>query len=153
MDEKSKDLDKARRYFEQAVHHFDRALEANRKNPYYRQGLSQQYRNLAETLVELKDHAAAVKAAKALAEVFGTRGLDCYYAACFVSRCVPLATEASVRQQYTNQVVALLRSAAARGVEPDKRLKGIEEKYIRPLDHKAIPRLLADLDVRPGSGR
>lgn len=80
-----------RNLFETALRHLRRALEQNPINPECRDALRGQYQSLAETLVQLGDHAAAAQAAAALPAVRRDRAQDYYYAACFLSRCAPLA--------------------------------------------------------------
>ena len=89
--------------------------------------------------------------------MFGNRGLDSYYAACFLARCVPLAREAAVKQGYTARVVEQLREAAARGVLREQRLPDLEKTKFAPLGPE-VAGALAELDARtrspmPASGQ
>src|SRR5262249_13351031 len=81
----------ARPLIEHGIDYMKAALKPNSQQPDYLQELAYQYRDLAETLVQLGDHAAAVKAATNMAGVFPDRAQETYYAACFIARCVPLA--------------------------------------------------------------
>jgi serine/threonine-protein kinase len=115
------------------------------RNPAYLAALRNDYQALAETLLQLKEPAAAAEAAVSLSEVFRDRGLDYYYAACFLARCVPLANEETQRQVFTQKTIDLLRTAAQRGVDKDKRLPDIEEKSMKPLNPTVVRDLLAKL--------
>jgi serine/threonine protein kinase/tetratricopeptide (TPR) repeat protein len=99
------------------------ALEPNPQNPDYRQELRSQYRDLAETLVQMGDHAGAAEAANNLAKMDPGRALESYYAACFVARCVPLAQkDEKAAQRYADQATALVRQAASGDAQNLKRL-------------------------------
>jgi serine/threonine-protein kinase len=144
---KREDWAGARPQFRQAVAYLKEALQPGApRNPTYLAALCSNYQSLAATSLELKDHAAAAEAACAMPEVFGNRGIDYYYAACFLSRCVPLAGAEAERKAYTDKTAVMLRGAADRGVAKDKRLPEIEEKNMRPLQSAVISELLARLD-------
>jgi serine/threonine-protein kinase len=142
-----KDWAGARPQLQKAVACLQEALKPQAlRNPEYLAALRNDYQALVETLLQLKDAAAASEAATALPEVFRDRGLDYYYAACFLARCVPLASEETLRQICTEKTIDALRRAAERKVPNDKRLPDIEEKYMRPLGSAVIGDLLAQLD-------
>jgi hypothetical protein len=121
----------------------------NDRHPDYRDALRSAYQTLAETLLQLKLPAAAAEAAVTLATVFPDRGVDCYYAACFLARCVPLTGDAALQQRCTDQAIDLLRCAAARGVPAVARLPEIEEHLLKPLRPDVVRQLLAELPRRP----
>jgi tetratricopeptide (TPR) repeat protein/tRNA A-37 threonylcarbamoyl transferase component Bud32 len=131
----------ARAHLQQAITLLRQALKPGPPNPAYQQALRNQYQTLAAAALHLGDHAAAAAAAAALPEVFGDRGLDYYYAACFLARCVPLVSEPALKQGYTAKAVKLLRAAAARGVPKGQRLPDIEEAKIKPLGPQAVAAL------------
>jgi tetratricopeptide (TPR) repeat protein len=128
------------------------ALKPNPLHPEYRQELRNQYQNLSWTLVRLRRHAAAVRAATDLAGVFPERSQDRYYAACLIARCVPLAPDRPTARRYIGQAVGLLRQAAGKA-SPDLKRIVDEEKVFealashpqfraaqRELEHKTRPR-------------
>jgi tetratricopeptide (TPR) repeat protein len=137
----------ARAHLQKAITYLRQAVKRSPPNPDYQQALRNQYQTLAETALHLGDHAAAAGAATALPEVFGDRGLDYYYAACFMACCVPLARKPAVQQGYTARAVKLLRAAAVRGVPKGQRLPDLEETKIKPLGPEAVA-ALAELDAR-----
>jgi tetratricopeptide (TPR) repeat protein/tRNA A-37 threonylcarbamoyl transferase component Bud32 len=132
----------ARIAVEQAIGLLQKAVQPAPANPAYQNALRNQYQTLAETALQLGDHAAAAAAAAALPRVFGD-GLDYYYAACFVARCRALAQETAVRQSYVVKAVELLRAAAARGVPAARRLPDLEKAYLEPLGREALAALAA----------
>jgi tetratricopeptide (TPR) repeat protein len=152
-----KDWSAARPLFQGAIASLREALRANPKSLEALNGLRNQYRNLAETLLQLGDHAAAAAAARALPAVLPDRAQDSYYAACFLARCVRVA-EADSRladqarkaavDRYLEEAILNLDNAA-RGGGPLDRLAN-ESETLQPL--KARPRfqsLLAQLEARP----
>jgi tetratricopeptide (TPR) repeat protein len=151
---KQEDWPKARRLIEQGIAEVQAALKPNPQHPRYREELRNLYQNLAYTLVQLGDHAAAVKAATNLAGVFPRQAQDSYNAACFVARCVPLAQEDDqAARAYAAQAVALLRQAAGTASPQLKRLP--EEKQVfQPLaSQPAFAEIMRKLEakVRPAS--
>src|SRR5262249_11004034 len=114
----------AKPWLAQAVHHLQTALKSNPKNPDYRQILYNQYRTLAETLVQLKEHDEAAEAATALAGVLRDSAEGPYFAACFLARCVRIVQESTggsdaarsaLAQRYTAAALGHLRTALDRG--------------------------------------
>jgi serine/threonine protein kinase len=138
----------ARDRLNQAIALLQEAVKPSPPSPVYQLALRNQYQTLAETALHLGDHAAAATAAAALPKVFGDRGLDYYYAACFAARCVALAEEAAVQQRYAAQAVQLLRAAAARSVPRGQRLPDVEKTNLEPLGPQAVA-ALAELGARP----
>jgi tetratricopeptide (TPR) repeat protein/tRNA A-37 threonylcarbamoyl transferase component Bud32 len=150
----------ARRLIEQGIGQLHIALEVNPKHPDNLQELSSQYRDLAETLLHLRDHEAASQAATNLAGVFPERAQDSYYAACFMARCVPVALEdkggdapaqQAVARRYVQAAIAHLRQTAAQASPTLSRLTN-ERQYFRPLeaDPEFLPVLRA-LNVKVGT--
>jgi tetratricopeptide (TPR) repeat protein len=140
----------ARPELEEAVACLEDALKPpNARHPDYLSALRGAYQTLAETLLQLQDPDAAAEAAAALPGVFPDRGLDYYYAACFLARCVPLGKEPTLRQRYTDQAVDMLRLAVARGVAKAARLPEIEENNLKPLRPDVVSALLAELHGKP----
>jgi len=119
------DWAKARGHYEQAIQHLQSALKANQKNLVAARALGDQYQSLAETAIRLGDHAAAADAARSLAEGHRERAQDCYYAACFLARCVPLvekdarivdaAVRRTIAQQYVETAVSMLKKSIESG--------------------------------------
>jgi eukaryotic-like serine/threonine-protein kinase len=139
----------ARRLIEESIAETQAALERNPEQPDYRKELRNEYQDLAETLVQLGDHAAAVQAARNLAAVFPERAQDSYYAACFVARCARLAQkDPDTAHRYVAQALALLRQAVASATPGLKRLP--DEKHVfEPLaSHAEFAGLLRELEAR-----
>jgi len=116
----------------QAVNHQQIALQANPKNPDYRQGLRNSFGTWAETLVRLGKHVEAVQAATELTRVFPDRGEEYYLAAGFAARCVslvdrddhlPKAKCQELAQAYGDRAMTLLREAVQKGYRDAKRVK------------------------------
>jgi serine/threonine protein kinase len=124
-----------------------KVVQASSPVPAYRDALRNQYQTLAETALQLRDHAAAAKAATALPQVFGDRGVDYYYAACFLARCLPLTNQRELQQDYARRAIERLRAAAIRGVPRDQRLPDLEKTILIPLGPDAVVALAA-LDTR-----
>jgi serine/threonine protein kinase/Tfp pilus assembly protein PilF len=120
-----KENEKARGHLEAAVHHLAAARQRNPDNPHYRQALYNQYRNLAETSVELKDPVAARKAARQLPVLLPDDGESYYFAACFLARCIPPAEEQdrpaaagkALAQDYAEEATGFLRQALAKNYD------------------------------------
>jgi eukaryotic-like serine/threonine-protein kinase len=117
-------FDEARRLLEEAVPYHKAALQANPRHHEYRQTWRNNRMRLAQSLLGLLDHAAAVKMAEELLKASVNPAKDTYNAACFLSRCVPLAekdsrlTESERRtqaQNYGDRAITVLRQAVATG--------------------------------------
>ncbi len=149
----------ARACLEQAIEHLQEARRLKPKRLDFRQALRNQYRALAETLVQAGDRAAAVKAATALAEVFPDQAQGYYYAACFAARCVGLvkqetfadaAARRAAEEEQARQAAAFLRQALDKGLRGDERLVD-EARLLRPLaERPEFDGLLRELSARPG---
>jgi tetratricopeptide (TPR) repeat protein len=137
-----KDWLAARAHFEKAIEHLRDGLRPNPNNPDCRLALRNQYQSLAETLIQLGDHAGAARAAEALPAVFQDRAQDYYYAACFLARCVPLLakdphlSDGKARQvmarELTERAAAMLREAAREDASIVQRLPN-EQEIFQPL--------------------
>jgi serine/threonine protein kinase len=119
-----KDWARARPKFEEAIVHLRAALAAVPNNPDYVTALRSGYRSLCETLVQLGEHAAAAVVAEQLAATPPQPGEAAYFAACFLTRCVPLAERdphvsaqerQAVARPYADRALALLREARRKG--------------------------------------
>lgn len=100
------------------------ALKANPKHPDYSLALRNQYLNLARTELQLKNHAAAARAAEGLAA--RKKPDDYYLAARFLAQCLPLVEadkdlsaddRAKYSAQYADHAVALLGLARKEGLK------------------------------------
>jgi tetratricopeptide (TPR) repeat protein len=118
------DFPEARALLERAVRHQRLAWKAHPQNPTYRQFLRNHYWLLADVLVQLKDHAAAARAAGELPTVIPEGGEEYFRAAGFLARCVPLAekdadlTDARRKElatTYADEALKRLREAVDRG--------------------------------------
>jgi serine/threonine-protein kinase len=155
-----KDWTGARPLLEEAVGRLQVALKGNPENREGRQALHDQYHNLAETLVQLPDHAGAAAAAVALPGVLRDQAKDYYNAACFLARCIPLAEKdnrlggvtqrQAVTDRYAGQAVEMLREAIRRGGKGWQRLSEADEAEIfHPLEGRDdFRRLRAELPTR-----
>jgi hypothetical protein len=139
----------ARRLIEEGIEQMHTALKPNPHYPDFLQELRSQYQDLAETLVQLGDHAAAVQAATSMAGVFPDRAQDSYYAACFIARCVPLAAKDDrLARQYVERAVVFLRHAAGKAPADLKRLPD-ERQVFQPLaPHPDFGAVLRELDAK-----
>jgi tetratricopeptide (TPR) repeat protein len=149
-----KNWPEASRLISRGITEVQAALKPNPQHPRFREELRNLYQDLAETLVQLGDHAAAVKAATNLAGVFPWQAQDSYYAACFIARCVPLAREDDkAAREYVAQAVALLRKAAGTASPHLKRLPE-EKRVFQPLAlQPGFAEIMRELEakVRPAS--
>jgi serine/threonine protein kinase/tetratricopeptide (TPR) repeat protein len=147
---------KARSYLEAAREPLQAAVRANPKNISYLQALSGQYRDLAESLLQLGQHAEAAQAAAALPRVFQDRGPDYYLAARFLSRCVAAAAKDSrlgdaqrdaLVQDYGSQALDLLAKAVRLGAPEVRGLT--RERDFDPLRDRAnLQGRLSEIEVR-----
>jgi tetratricopeptide (TPR) repeat protein len=158
------DWRQARPLLESAVEHLGAAQRSQLDRLDYRRALRDHTQTLAETLVQLKDHAAAVPMAEALAGIFPERALDAYYGACYLARCIPLArsdaeldaaTRTNTAESYAGRAVALLRVAqthAAQGLDllPEEKEKQIFAALEGRTDFAEVMRQLKTAAQRPG---
>jgi serine/threonine protein kinase len=138
----------ARRLIEEGILQMQASLKPNPQHAEYRQELHDQYRDLAETLVQLGDHRAAVQAATKLAGVFPDQVQDRYYAVCFIARSVALVQDDQQARSYVEQATALLRAAIAGASAGLERLPN-EKQIFGPLtSHPEFSALLRELDAK-----
>ncbi|MBI1918478.1 MAG: tetratricopeptide repeat protein, partial [Planctomycetes bacterium] len=78
--------EKARDHFQQAIRHLENAREKNPANPEYLEPLRENYRNLAESFLQLGEPRRAAQAAESLAGISKGLPLETYFAACFMAR-------------------------------------------------------------------
>jgi len=150
----------ARSLLEPAIQHLKAGLPPGVVRRDYLDALRRNTQSLAESLVQLGDHAAAVTVAHDLANIFPDEPLGSYYAACFVARSIEpalrdekLGAEANRqarKRQYADQAVALLRTTLLRGVENMQRLpKDKEADIFRYLQGQAdFEEVKQELDKR-----
>jgi serine/threonine protein kinase/Tfp pilus assembly protein PilF len=143
----------ARTQLEQAVAHVRAALEPNPRNPSYLAALRNQYRDLANTLLHLQDHAAAAKTAQALTLLYHPTRDDYFQAGSCLARCMALADEdlslpapgrSRLASQYGDQAIACLRQGLARGYNPLESLKK-DPTFALLRRHAEYSKLLADI--------
>ena len=150
-----KDLDGARRLLEEALPYHQAALKANPRHPAYRNFYRLNRWRMTETLLELKDHAAAAAAAGQFLEAAVEPPRDAYTAACLLAGCVRLAAQderlpESKRQElattYGDSAVAALRQAIEKGAKEVAQMK--KDPSLDPL---RSPRGLPEAVGRLGS--
>jgi tetratricopeptide (TPR) repeat protein len=157
-----KDNPAARQLLEQAQPHLQAALDANPRNPYYREVFCDNRQLLATTLLLLGEHGAAAAAAADLARVAFWPAGDSYKAACFFARCIPLAEQDArlsearreeLAKSYGGRATEALRQALAKGYQDAEHLK--KDKDLDPLrSHEDFKKLLAELDKdKPKDGK
>jgi serine/threonine protein kinase len=150
-----KDRAAARALLEQALPYHHAALKANPKNPVYRRFYRNNTVELTAALVELGEHAAAVRKAEELAGLDVVPVDDTYNAACYVAGCIPVlgkdagldeARRKALAADYASRSMALLRRAVAKGYGDAAHMK--RDSDLDPLrgreDFKA---LLANLET------
>jgi serine/threonine protein kinase len=113
----------ARRLLEEAVPYHQAALKASPKHPSYRRFYRLNRWRLAETFLELKDHAAAAVTAGEFLRAATEPPRDAYTAACLLADCVRLAAEderlpddrrRELAATYGDGAVAALRQVVAK---------------------------------------
>ncbi len=118
-----KELVGARQMLEEALPYHQAALKASPNHPLYRQFYRLNRWRMAETLLELKDHAAAAVAAREFLQVGFEPPRDSYTAACLLAGCAGLAAQdrqlpedrrRELATTYGDQAVAALRQAVAK---------------------------------------
>jgi serine/threonine-protein kinase len=153
-----KDYASARQLLEEARPHVGPALEANPRHPWYREVFRDHRQLLAATLLELGEHASAVEAAADLARIACEPAKDAYQAACFFSRCIPLAQKDSklpqaqcqeLAKSYAAKALEALRQALAKGYMDATNMK--KDKDLDPLRPRDdFQKLLAELEKEAG---
>jgi serine/threonine-protein kinase len=135
-----KDHSAARQLLEEARPQVQAALDANPRQPFFREVYRNHRRELAATLLDQGEHVLAAQAATDLAGSGWQSAADSYQAACFLSRCIPLAEQDSrvsktQRQQqarcYGDQALEMLRKALSQGYRDADHLK--KDKDLEPL--------------------
>jgi serine/threonine-protein kinase len=146
-----KDYRAARQLLEQARPHLQMALDAYPRRPLYRQFFCENRQQLAATLLDLGEHVSAAEAAADLARVAFEPAKDAYKAACFFSRCNPLAEQDTKlpqarRQQlaksYSDSALAALRQAVAKAFKDADHIN--KNKDLDPLRTREDFRRLVD---------
>jgi tetratricopeptide (TPR) repeat protein len=121
-----KDLDGARRLLEEALPYHQAALKVHPRHPAYCNFYRLNRWRMTETLLELKEHAAAAETAGQFLQAAVDPPRDAYTAACLLAGCVPLAARderlpESKRQKlattYGDSALAALRQAVAKGAK------------------------------------
>jgi serine/threonine protein kinase/tetratricopeptide (TPR) repeat protein len=135
-----KELDGARQLLEDAEPHHQAALKASPRHPAYRKFYRNNRWRMTETLLEMKDHAAAAAAAGQFLEAAVEPPRDAYTAACLLAGCVRLAAEderlvESKRQElvtaYGDRAIDALRLAIEKGAKEIAQMK--EDPNLDPL--------------------
>jgi tetratricopeptide (TPR) repeat protein len=137
------DRTEARRLFERAIEQQLVVLNADPSSTSSVFALRGHYKSLAETLLELGEHAAAAEAATRMANLRWVDWNTRYQAAVLVARCIPLAEKddrlSSEQRQtqaeaYASRAVSLIRQTLRdKGVEVDRLRK---EPAFEPLRHR-----------------
>jgi serine/threonine protein kinase len=126
------ELAEARRCLETAIRRQQAAIRADAGQRQFREFLANHHWNLGRVWLGLQDHAAAAQAAAELPRILPDDPERYVLAALLLARCLPLAEKDShlpepkrrqVIQGYGDEVVALLRRAAARGYRDAAALK------------------------------
>src|SRR5947208_4771442 len=127
-----KDFDGARRLLEEALPHHQAALKTSPRNPYYLRFYRNNRWRLAETLLELKDHAGAARAVGEFLEAAVEPPRDAYTASGLLAGCVrlaenddrlPEAERKELAANYGDRAVAALRQAVDKGAQEVEKIK------------------------------
>jgi serine/threonine protein kinase/tetratricopeptide (TPR) repeat protein len=151
-----KDPDGARRLLEEGVPYHRAALKVLPRHPGYRFFYRNNRWRMTETLLELKDHAAAAETAGQFLDSAVDPPRDAYTAACLLAGCVRLAAQdehlpEGKRQElaatYGDRALAALRRAVERGFKDAARMK--EDSSLEPLHPREdFQKLLAGLAAK-----
>jgi tetratricopeptide (TPR) repeat protein/tRNA A-37 threonylcarbamoyl transferase component Bud32 len=155
-----RDFAGARRLLEEALPHHQAALKANPRHPRYRAFFRNDTQALAKTLLSLGDHVAAAAAADRLAGIAVDPPNDLYNAACFLSRCAPLAAKddklreakrKELAKDYADRALATLQQAVVKGFTDAAQMK--KDADLDPLRQRDdFQKLLAELEkAKPGA--
>jgi tetratricopeptide (TPR) repeat protein len=149
-----KDFDGARRLLEEALPYHHAALKANPRLLVYRNFYRLNRWRMAETLLELMDHAGAAGAASQFLEQGVELPRDAYTAAGLLAGCARLAARddrlsESKREEhataYGDRALAALRQAVQKGFKDVARLK--EDASLEPLrSREEFQKLVAGLE-------
>jgi serine/threonine protein kinase/tetratricopeptide (TPR) repeat protein len=151
-----KELDGARRLLEEALPYHQAALKANPRHPDYRKFYRNTRWRLAETLIELKDHAAAAEAIGQFLQAAVELPRDAYTSACLFAGCTRLAatddrlSEGERKERssaYGDRALAALRQAIDRGFKDVA--QRTKDANLEPLRSRAdFQKLLAEVEAK-----
>jgi tetratricopeptide (TPR) repeat protein len=151
-----KDPDGARRLLEEGLPYHRAALKAFPRHPGYRFFYRNNRWRMTETLLELKEHAAAAETAGQFLDLAVELPRDAYTAACLLAGCARLAAQderlpEGKRQElaatYGDRALAALRRAIERGFTDVARMK--EDSSLEPLHPREdFQKLLAGLAAK-----
>ncbi len=151
-----KDPDGARRLLEEALPYHRAALKAYPRHPAYRTFYRNNRWRMAETLLELEEHAAAAEAAGQFLQMAVEPPRDAYTAACLLAGCVRLAArdeclpEGKRQEQattYGDRAVAALRQAVAKGAKEVAQMR--KDPLLDPLrPREDFQKLVAGLEAK-----
>jgi serine/threonine protein kinase/tetratricopeptide (TPR) repeat protein len=150
-----KDLPGARRLLEEGVSYHQAALRANPRHPDYRNAYRLNRWRMAETLLELKEHAAAAAAAEQFLQMAVEPPRDSYTAACLLAGCARLAAQGEglpagrqeVATAYGDRALAALRQAIDRGAKETAQMP--KDPGLDPLrSREDFRKLLAEWEAR-----
>jgi len=152
-----KDFAAARKLLEEARPHHEKALQANAKNPTYREFFRNNRWFMCDVLLGLVEHAALRQEADELARFGFDPKNDTYNAACYVARYVPLAEKdeklgeaqrKELPKTYADRALALLREAVRHGYTDAAHMK--KDPDLTPLRGRTdFQQLLAELEKKP----
>jgi serine/threonine protein kinase len=143
-----KGADDARRVLQDAEPHIQAALAANRLHRDYRNNYRLIRWRLAETLLELKDHAGAALAAREFLQADVEPPRDAYTAAGLFAGCIPLATQDERLDEAKRQELAATYADSAMAALRQAIDKGAKEVAKMPSDPSFDPlRLRADFQT------
>lgn len=126
-----------------AIEHEKAALRANSLHPVYRRNLACEYCILAEAQLKKGDHAEAAATGEEIQNVDLPGWEAPYDAACFLSRCVPLAEgdrslpqaeRRGAAERYAARAMELLRQSIAKGFKDTEHLEN--DPDLVPLHHR-----------------
>jgi tetratricopeptide (TPR) repeat protein len=138
--------EKSRRYLQEGIDYLEKALQANPDHPDYQLSLRGQYRDLAESSLQLGDHAAAAAAAMRLAKIARGSPGDEFHAACLLIRSgsaadadarLPEGDRLQSAQRYFGQALALLRQLSQGGFADLKSLDQASSALAATLERNA----------------
>jgi serine/threonine protein kinase/tetratricopeptide (TPR) repeat protein len=151
-----KDFLAARRLLDEALPHHQAALNRNPHHPTYRRYYRINRERLAETLLELQDHAAAAEVTGQFLKAAVDPPRDAYTAACLLAGCVrlaardaglPEARRAELATTYGNRAMAALRQAVAKQASEVAQMK--TDSDLDPLRQRQdFQKLLAGLEAK-----
>jgi len=138
------ELDGARRLLDEAARYHQAALKGAPNHPLYRKFYRNNRWRLTETLIELKDHAAAAESAAQLLATGAEPARDAYTSASLLASCARLAAHddrlaESKRQElaatYGDRAIVALRQAISGGAKEVAQMK--TDPSLEPLRQRA----------------